>query len=122
MDRRRASPDAISAWLIPRFPPPIWRKAALTLAAVLAAMGLRIAVLGLTSGVGATLTFFPAMILVTLYAGWRWGLIPIAAGGVFAWWLWSGHVAPPTRERHRGAVPGVGADHHRRGRRPARPA
>jgi hypothetical protein len=36
-------------------------------------MGLRIALLGLTSGVGATQTFFPAMILVTLYAGWRWG-------------------------------------------------
>jgi PAS domain S-box-containing protein len=108
MDRRRASPDAISAWLIPRFPPPIWRKAALTLAAVLAAMGLRIAVLGLTSGVGATLTFFPAMILVTLYAGWRWGLIPIAAGGVFAWWLWSGHVAPP-HESAGAALYGVSA-------------
>jgi PAS domain S-box-containing protein len=61
-----------------------------TVAAILAAMALRIALLGLTSGVGATLTFFPAMILVTLYAGWRWGLAPIAAGAAFALWLWGG--------------------------------
>jgi PAS domain S-box-containing protein len=89
-DRGRASPDAISAWLIPRFQPPAWRSALAAVAAVLAAMGLRVALLGLTSGVGATLTFFPAMIVVTLYAGWRWGLVPIAAGMAFALWLWGG--------------------------------
>jgi PAS domain S-box-containing protein len=61
-----------------------------TVAAILAAMGLRIALLGLSSGVGATLTFFPAIILATLYAGWRWGLVPVAAGGAFALWLWGG--------------------------------
>jgi PAS domain S-box-containing protein len=83
----RAWPDTISAWLIPGIPPPAWRAALVTVAAVLAAMGLRIALLGLTAGVGATQTFFPAMILVTLYAGWRWGLAPIAAGLVFAGWL-----------------------------------
>jgi PAS domain-containing protein len=27
------------------------------------------------------------MILVTLYAGWRWGLAPVAAGLIFAGWL-----------------------------------
>ena len=90
MDRRRASPDAISAWLVPRFPPPAWRAALATLAAILAAVGLRIALLGLSSGVGATLTFFPAMIVVTLYAGWRWGLVPVVAGAAFAVWLWGG--------------------------------
>jgi len=88
MDRRRASPDAISAWLVPRFPPPIWRSALATVAAILAAIGLRMALLGLSSGVGATLTFFPAMIVVTLYAGWRWGLVPLAAGAAFAVYLW----------------------------------
>jgi len=69
----------------------------MTLAAILAAMGLRLAMLGMTSGVGATLTFFPAMIAVTLYAGWIWGLVPGVAGGVFAWWLWgaSGAAGPP---------------------------
>ncbi|KQZ06254.1 histidine kinase [Caulobacter sp. Root1455] len=88
--RRRASPDAISAWLVPSSPPPAWRAALVTVAAILAAMALRIAMLGLTSGVGATLTFFPAVIVVTLYAGWRWSLLPIVAGGIFAWMLWGG--------------------------------
>jgi PAS domain S-box-containing protein len=83
----RVWPDTISAWLIPGIPPPAWRAALVTAAAILAAMGLRIALLGLTAGVGATQTFFPAMILVTLYAGWRWGLAPIAAGLAFAGWL-----------------------------------
>jgi PAS domain S-box-containing protein len=61
-----------------------------TAAAILAAAGLRIALLGLNGGIGVTQTFFPAMIVVTLYAGWRWGLLPIAAGSTFAWWLWGG--------------------------------
>ena len=86
----RASPDAISAWLIPRIPPPPWRAALATLAAILVAIGLRVALLGLNSGVGATQAFFPATVVVTLYAGWRWGVLPILAGSVFAWWLWGG--------------------------------
>jgi PAS domain S-box-containing protein len=61
-----------------------------TAAAILAAIGLRIALLGLSGGVGATQAFFPAMILVTLYAGWRWGAVPVLVGSVFAWWLWGG--------------------------------
>ncbi|WP_165190540.1 PAS domain-containing protein [Caulobacter soli] len=88
--RGRASPDAISAWLIPEIPPPAWRAALVTVAAILGAVGLRVVLLGLSSGVGATLPFFPAMILVTLYAGWRWGVLPTLAGSAFAWWLWGG--------------------------------
>jgi PAS domain S-box-containing protein len=88
--RRRGSSDAISAWLIPRVPPPAWRAALATVAAVLAAIGLRLALLGLTPGVGATQTFFPAAILVTLYAGWRWGVGTVAAGLIFAIWLLGG--------------------------------
>ena len=84
------SPDAISAWLIPEIPPPAWRAALATAAAILVAIGLRVAMLGLSSGVGATLPFFPAMILVTLYAGWRWGLAPTVAGSLFALYLWDG--------------------------------
>ena len=86
----RASSDAIRAWMIPTTSPPAWRAALVTLAAILAAIGLRIVLLGLSSGVGATQTFFPAAVVVTLYAGWRWGVLPIAAGAVFAWWLWGG--------------------------------
>ena len=51
---------------------------------------MRLALLGLSGGVGATQPFFPAMVLVTLYAGWRWGLVPIACGAAFGWWLWGG--------------------------------
>ncbi|MFC4440689.1 hybrid sensor histidine kinase/response regulator [Caulobacter henricii] len=51
---------------------------------------MRVTLLGLSGGVGATQTFFPAIVLVTLYAGWKWGLGPIVAGAAFGWWLWGG--------------------------------
>ena len=80
----------ISAWLIPPVPPPVWRCALAAIIAVAAAILMRITLLGLSGGVGATQPFFPAMVLVTLYAGWRWGLVPIASGALFGWWLWGG--------------------------------
>ncbi|CAN5464377.1 PAS domain-containing sensor histidine kinase [soil metagenome] len=88
--RRRFSPDVLSAWLVSRTPPPLWRAILVTLAAIAVAVGLRVALLGLSGSIGATQAFFPAMILVTLYAGWRWGVTPLVAGAVFAWWLWGG--------------------------------
>ena len=79
----------LSAWLIPKVPPP-WPFCALAaLIGVAMAVLMRISLLGLQGGVGATQPFFPAVMLVTLYAGWRWGLVPMLAGGVFGWWLWS---------------------------------
>ncbi len=90
MAHGRTSSDAIRAWLIPTTPPPLWRAALVTFAAILVAIGLRVALLGLSSGIGATQAFFPATVIVTLYAGWRWGAAPIVAGAVFAWWLWGG--------------------------------
>jgi PAS domain S-box-containing protein len=80
----------ISAWLIPPVPPPFWRCVVASLIAVAAATLMRIALLGLSGGVGATQPFFPALVLVTLYAGWRWGLVPIVCGVAFGWWLWGG--------------------------------
>jgi PAS domain S-box-containing protein len=61
-----------------------------TLAAIAVAVGLRASVLGLSGSIGVTQAFFPAMILVTLHAGWRWGAGPVAAAAAFAWWLWGG--------------------------------
>lgn len=90
MAHGRTSSNAIRAWLIPTVSPPAWRAALVTLAAILLALGLRIALLGLSSGVGATQAFFPALVVVTLYAGWRWGVVPIVFGSAFAWWLWGG--------------------------------
>ncbi len=86
----RFSPDVLSAWLVPKAPPPLWRATLATVAAIAVAMGLRIALLGLSGSIGVTQAFFPAMILVTLYTGWRWGVAPLVAGAVFAWWLWGG--------------------------------
>ena len=48
-----------------------------------------------TRAVGATQPFFPPIMLVTLYAGWRWGLVPMVAGAGFATWLWSDQGAVP---------------------------
>ena len=86
----RFSSDVLSAWLVPTVPPPAWRAALVTIAAIAVAAGARAALLGLGDSVGVTQTFFPAMILVTLYAGWRWGCGPVLAGTVFAWWIWGG--------------------------------
>jgi PAS domain S-box-containing protein len=80
----------ISAWLIPPVPPPAPLCALAALIGVGMAVLIRVAVLGLSSGVGATLPFFPAIMMVTLYAGWRWGLVPTLGGAVFGWWLWGG--------------------------------
>ena len=80
----------ISAWLIPPVPPPFWRCAAASVIAVAAAILMRVALLGLSGGVGATQPFFPALVLVTLYAGWRWGLVPMISAVIFGWWLWGG--------------------------------
>ncbi len=60
------------------------------LIAVSAAVLMRVALLGLSDGVAATQPFFPAIVLVALYAGWQWGLVPIIGGAAFGWWLWGG--------------------------------
>lgn len=88
----------ISAWLIPPVPPPAWRCATAALIGVAMALLMRVALLGLHGGVGATQPFFPAIMLVTLYAGWRWGLVPIGAGAAFGWWLWGGRDHEPLSE------------------------
>ncbi len=85
--RGPVSPDAISAWLVSRIPPSPAHAALVTLAAIVFAIGFRLAVMGTGNDLGATQPFFPAVIVVTLYAGWRWALAPILACMAFAWWL-----------------------------------
>ncbi|ENZ80726.1 MAG: PAS domain-containing protein [Caulobacter sp.] len=88
----------ISAWLIPQVPPPLWRRAVAAAIGVVMAMMMRITLLGVHGGVGATQPFFPAVMLVTLYAGWRWGLVPLLGGALFGWWLWGGRDGLPLDE------------------------
>lgn len=88
----------LSAWLIPPVPPAAWRCALASLIGVAMAVLMRVALLGLHGGVGATQPFFPAIMLVTLYAGWRWGMVPVAAGATFGWWLWGGRDHEPLTE------------------------
>lgn len=97
-DEHRRIHTLVSAWLIPPVPPPAWRCVVAALIGVTMAVLMRIALLGLHGGVGATQPFFPPIMLVTLYAGWRWGLIPVAAGAAFAAWLWSDQGAVPMSE------------------------
>jgi len=88
----------ISAWLIPPVPPPAPLCALAALIGVVMAVLIRIALLGLHGGVGATQPFFPAIMMVTLYAGWRWGLVPTLTGAGFGWWLWGGREGAPLSE------------------------
>ena len=97
-DEHRRIHALVSAWLIPPVPPPAWRCAVAALIGVAMAVLMRVALLGLHGGVGATQPFFPPIMLVTLYAGWRWGLVPMAAGAGFAAWLWSNQGAAPMSE------------------------
>lgn len=88
----------ISAWLIPPVPPPAPLCALAAIIGVGMAVLIRVALLGLHGGVGATQPFFPAVMMVTLYAGWRWGLVPTLAGAGFGWWLWGGREGAPLSE------------------------
>lgn len=105
-DKRAHGPvhGLISAWLIPSVPPPAWRCALAAVAAVAVAVLMRMAFLGLSGGTGATQSFFPALIVVTLYAGWRWGLVPMISGLLFGWWLWGGRDNQPLSEQHIAAL------------------
>jgi len=95
---RRSTSALLSAWLIPEVPPPFWRAATAAVVATLTALGMRFALLGPDQAIGATQAFFPAMVLVTLYAGWRWGVAPLVCGGLLGWWLWAGRYGEPLSE------------------------
>jgi len=59
--------------LIPRRDPPLAQRAAITALALLAALAVRAVFLAPNSGVGIAPTFFPALMVVSLYAGPAWG-------------------------------------------------
>jgi len=63
--------------LLPRRAPPLWQAALTTLAAFAGAVLIRTLLLGFDNAWGLSSTYFPALIVATLYAGplWGWGLL-----------------------------------------------
>ncbi|HRD46473.1 MAG TPA: PAS domain-containing protein [Caulobacter sp.] len=59
--------------LIPLRPPPALHALLVTVVSLAVALGLRLAFMGFPQGLGASSTFFPAFIAISLYAGARWG-------------------------------------------------
>ena len=64
--------------LVPKRSPPLIRAATISLAALLAAILSRGAFLGWENALGLSVTYFPAFIIATLYAGQRWGWATLA--------------------------------------------
>ncbi|WP_309643715.1 hypothetical protein, partial [Phenylobacterium sp.] len=66
--------------LVPRRSPPLIRAATISLVALLAAIFSRGAFLGWDDAFGLSVTYFPAFVIATLYAGqaWGWGMVVIA--------------------------------------------
>jgi len=59
--------------LVPRRPPPFWKALLITAAAVSSAIAARALFLGVENATGLSVTYFPAFIFATLYAGAAWG-------------------------------------------------
>src|SRR5579862_5522540 len=72
--------------LVPRRTPPLWQAIAITVVAFAAAVLIRGLMLGFSNATGLSATYFPALIIATLYAGPRWGwgsLIAVLVTGYF---------------------------------------
>ena len=65
--------------LIPRRSPGILASLGISVVALGAAVAVRVLVLGFDRGLGLSVTYFPALIVVTLAAGARWGWAALAA-------------------------------------------
>jgi len=59
--------------LVPRRPPPFWKALLISAAAVSSAIAARALFLGVENAAGLSVTYFPAFIFATLYAGAAWG-------------------------------------------------
>jgi PAS domain S-box-containing protein len=59
--------------LVPRKPPPFWKALAISAAAFVGAIAARALFLGFDNATGLSVTYFPAFIFATLYAGAAWG-------------------------------------------------
>jgi PAS domain S-box-containing protein len=65
--------------LVPRRSPPFWEALLISVAAFGGAIGARALFLGVDNATGLSVTYFPAFIIATLYAGATWGWAVLAA-------------------------------------------
>ncbi|MDP3852561.1 PAS domain-containing sensor histidine kinase [Phenylobacterium sp.] len=79
--------------LVPRRSPPLIRGAAISLVAMAAAILSRGGILGWENAFGLSVTYFPAFIIATLYAGQGWGWATLATA--LAIGLIAGGPSPP---------------------------
>jgi len=77
------TPSSWSLRIVPRRTAPLWRAATISVGSLVIAVLLRGAFLGFDNAAGFSVTFFPAFILTTLYAGPRWGWASLAAVLIF---------------------------------------
>jgi PAS domain S-box-containing protein len=68
--------------LVPRRPPPFWKAFAITAATFAGAIAARGLLLGMDNATGLSVSYFPAFIFATLYAGAAWGWGSLAAAMV----------------------------------------
>src|SRR3982750_3668363 len=64
--------------LVPRRSPPFWKALAISAAAFAGAIAARALFLGVDNATGLSVTYFPAFIVATLYAGAAWGSAVLA--------------------------------------------
>jgi PAS domain S-box-containing protein len=66
--------------LVPRRPPPFWKALAISTAAFAGAIAARALFLGMDNATGLSVSYFPAFIFATLYAGaaWGWSMLGLA--------------------------------------------
>jgi PAS domain S-box-containing protein len=69
---------SLSRWLIPERAPPAWRCLLITVGALALATAIRWLFPDAASDLFPTATYFPALLLVSAHAGWRWGVAAVA--------------------------------------------
>ena len=76
-DTHRLQLSVISNWLIPERAPGPWRSFLVTVGALALAAGARWVLLPIAGPVLLSPTLFPALLVIGVYAGWRWGLAAV---------------------------------------------
>ncbi len=97
-------PELLAMRLAPIRSPGFLGGFAVTAASIGGAILLYLMVAGISADISPTQAFFPALIVATLYGGWRWGAVCIAAGAAVTWLQWGGASGLPLAPIQQGAL------------------